>query len=320
VLAVAVTGLVWVDPFLVDAVAFQLSVAASAGILVLGPPLARRLPGPDLVVQPLATTLSAQAAVAPVLTTHFGPVSLVAVPANLAGGWAAAGVMTWGMSFGIVAGLLPPSAAAVVQLPARLLLWWLETVAAIGASVPGARPSPVVLAALAGLGLVGRGLRRRGITVAAAALAVAVLLVSVPRAPVRPGACGTGMTWFPGGGSRPGRSVLVVGREAGTASVGDCLQAGVRRPDLVVVERGDREASRLVAALREVMAVTEVWAPPQHLVVGARRRLTPVTVATAREVLSIGPGADGRDLVVDVVVEPGGPLSPEVRSDGGPRP
>ena len=51
ILALAVMGLVLVDPFLVDAVGFQLSVAASAGILTLGPPLARRLPGPDPMAQ-----------------------------------------------------------------------------------------------------------------------------------------------------------------------------------------------------------------------------------------------------------------------------
>ena len=47
-LALAVTALVLVDPMLVGVLGFQLSVAASAGILVLARPLADHLPGPRL--------------------------------------------------------------------------------------------------------------------------------------------------------------------------------------------------------------------------------------------------------------------------------
>src|SRR5215218_5251042 len=58
-LALAVTGLVLVDPMLVGVTGFQLSAGASAGLAVLARPLASRLPGPRLLREPLAVTLAA---------------------------------------------------------------------------------------------------------------------------------------------------------------------------------------------------------------------------------------------------------------------
>ncbi len=59
-LALAGGGLVLLDPFLVHSLGFGLSCGASAGILLLAGPLARRLPGPRLVREPLAVTAAAQ--------------------------------------------------------------------------------------------------------------------------------------------------------------------------------------------------------------------------------------------------------------------
>ncbi|MCY4435657.1 MAG: ComEC/Rec2 family competence protein, partial [bacterium] len=58
VLALAVALLVLVDPLLVHSVAFRLSVAASAGIILWAPRLAERLPGPRLLAEALAVTVS----------------------------------------------------------------------------------------------------------------------------------------------------------------------------------------------------------------------------------------------------------------------
>ncbi|MDH3684442.1 MAG: ComEC/Rec2 family competence protein, partial [Acidimicrobiia bacterium] len=105
-LGLAVTALVLIDPFLTTSVGFQLSVAASAGILLLTPILTGRLRGPSFLVEPLAVTIAAQAAVTPILIGRFGPVSLGSVPANFLGGWAAGLVMMWGLTVGVVAGAL----------------------------------------------------------------------------------------------------------------------------------------------------------------------------------------------------------------------
>ena len=58
VLALAVTALLLVDPLLVWSVGFGLSVGASLGIVLLARPLAARLRGPRVLIEPLAVTAS----------------------------------------------------------------------------------------------------------------------------------------------------------------------------------------------------------------------------------------------------------------------
>ena len=108
VLALAVAALLLVDPILVHSVGFGLSVAATAGIVVLAARLEPRLAGPAAVRESAAVTLAAQVAVAPLLATVFGGVPLVSVPANLLAGPAAGFVMVWGLLAGPVAGFVPP--------------------------------------------------------------------------------------------------------------------------------------------------------------------------------------------------------------------
>ncbi len=149
VLVGGVAALLVLDPFLVDVVGFQLSVGASAGILVLAPAMAARLGSQRVVVrrlliQPLAVTVAAQVGVAPLLMHYFGPMSLVALPANLLAGWAAGAVMTLGLTLGPLAGLLNRSgrysaatvAAEIIQTPTELLLWWIDSVAALSVRLP----------------------------------------------------------------------------------------------------------------------------------------------------------------------------------------
>ncbi|MEM9563180.1 MAG: ComEC/Rec2 family competence protein [Actinomycetota bacterium] len=303
VLAGAVLALVLIDPFLVDAIGFQLSVAASAGILLLSPALRRLLPGPSWLVEPLATSVAAQLAVAPLLAVHFGPVSLVAVPANLAAGWAAAGVMVWGLTAGTVAGLLPDAVASIVQFPVRLALGWLELVAAAGTRLPAPRPH---LGAVLGLVVAWLAVRRadpRWPRVGVMLAGVVLVAAAVPQPATAPGACGAGITWYP---AARGRSVLQLGADVTLDGVETCRRAGIRSVDLLVVTAGDRSTGRLATALREIVAVGEVWAPPFHAVPGARRRLEPATVATADGWLSVAPEPGGDRLVVtfDAAVAP----------------
>ncbi|MBV9951323.1 MAG: ComEC/Rec2 family competence protein, partial [Acidimicrobiia bacterium] len=128
-LALAVSGLVLVDPLLVRSVGFQLSVAASAGILLIAPPLRRALPGPALLVEPLSITASAQLAVAPLLITTFGGVPVASIPANLLAGPAAGIVMGWGLAAGVAAGLLGGTWARLLHVPTSLLIGWIAWVA-----------------------------------------------------------------------------------------------------------------------------------------------------------------------------------------------
>lgn len=291
VLSAAVVCVLCADPFLVDSVGFQLSVSASAGILLLGPIIERRLPGPTWLTGPLATTLSAQVGVAPLLTHYFGPVSVASVPANLLAGFAAAAVMTLGLTAGVVAGFLPDQLATIIQWPTTLLLEWLEVVARLGARARVPRFGALKLAALSVAVLfVGRSsvppsvtesVQRRSLHLRAIAIVVIVLLFSGgwPAAPDAPLTCGSGLLWFPGG--EHGSSVLVVGNDAYGSSVEQCLDNGVRSAEVLVAERGGSRAAELVTAIQEVMDVEEVLAPPQHRIVGARRLLEQRVISTA---------------------------------------
>ncbi|MBI3649140.1 MAG: DNA internalization-related competence protein ComEC/Rec2 [Actinobacteria bacterium] len=85
ILAGAVLLLLALDPWLVWSIGFQLSVAATAGMVALATPLAERLrPLPRPVALAAGTTLAAQLGVTPILLFHFHEVPGVTVLANLA--------------------------------------------------------------------------------------------------------------------------------------------------------------------------------------------------------------------------------------------
>src|SRR5262249_30194594 len=107
-LALAATVLLLADPFLFHSVGFQLSCAASVGIAVLGPPIARRLPGPRWFRESLAVTIGAQVAVAPILVTVFDGVPLVAIPANLAAAPLVGPLTITGLVGGVMGGIAGP--------------------------------------------------------------------------------------------------------------------------------------------------------------------------------------------------------------------
>jgi len=146
-LALAVTALVVVDPFLVHSVGFELSVAASAGIALLSQPIARWLPGPRWLAQASGVTLGAQVAVAPILVGVFGSVPLGAVPANLLAAPFVGPLTVSGLVSGVVGGVVPaPVVGAVAGLPA-----WACATAVLGiARFVGSRPVLLGPGALAG--------------------------------------------------------------------------------------------------------------------------------------------------------------------------
>jgi competence protein ComEC len=84
-LALAAVILLLVDPGSVLSLSFQLSFLALAGILVLGPGLERALERalPRMAAAPLAYSMAAQAATAPLLLHHFGSLRPVGILAAL---------------------------------------------------------------------------------------------------------------------------------------------------------------------------------------------------------------------------------------------
>jgi competence protein ComEC len=171
-LALTVAGLVLVDPLLVYSVGFWLSVAATAGLVVLSARLATRLPGPRWVVEPLAVTLAAQVGVAPVAIVVFGGVPVAALPANILAAPAAGPVMVLGLPLALAAAAVPDPVAAVLVLPLRALVRWIALVALVCARLPlgTVGPLPAVLAAMVvGVLLVLGAVRRKGVSARPAA-------------------------------------------------------------------------------------------------------------------------------------------------------
>jgi competence protein ComEC len=267
VLALALTALVVVDPLLVESVGFQLSAAASAGILLLARPIARLLRGPLLLREPLAVTVAAQIGVSPVIVAVFGPMPLAAVPANLLAVPAAGAVMLWGLSAGLVAGLAGGSVAEVVHVPTRLLVGWVALVARRSAGLP--------LGELDGIGtaLVGAGvvvaatlrhrrlLARCGALTAAVVVAVTVAGAWAP-APLRVSPMPGVVVWRQGGAA-----VVELSASGGQLPPRDdevleaVRRAGVDRVDLLVVADSGVE-DEVVEALSRRYQRPSVLLPP----------------------------------------------------------
>ena len=95
---------------LVWSVGFWLSTGATAGVCVLAPPLAERLPGPAWVRVPLSVTLGAQVGVALPSWLVFHRLPVMSLPANLLAVPVAGFVMLFGIPAGLSAAALPPAA------------------------------------------------------------------------------------------------------------------------------------------------------------------------------------------------------------------
>jgi competence protein ComEC len=258
ILALAVAGLVLVDPLLVRSVGFLLSVSASAAILHLSPRLRVAVGGPAWLAEPLAVTIAAQVGTAPLLLATFGPLPVASIPANLLAVPVAGALMVWGLGVGFLAGLGPGWAATALHLPTRVLTWWLATVADRVAGLPlgtiDARRG-LVLLALVGAGWALRRARDRGgariaggrpLVVGLAALVLLSASLARPSPPRGPAAVGdVGTLW-----SSAGRRVLVLDGGGGAERGLEALRhVGARCVDVVVVERATPGGVALAAAL-----------------------------------------------------------------------
>ena len=283
ILALAVTGLVLVDPMLSGSIGFLLSVGACTGIAVLGPVLERRR-----VPTALAVTLAAQLGVAPVLLPVFGGIPVASLPANLLAGPAAGPVMMWGIVGGLPAGLINGPVATALHLPTRLLLEWIAGVARVTARLPLPEldlRATLLLGAVAAVTVAFRARRDRRPVAAGDQLpgrapvprrrraVTALALVPVVAAGVATaGPSGRDLDGAPlGRGAelwrRDGATVVVL---AGNADGGRLLKAlrtnGVRRIDLLVLRSGGGAAARLAGLVRHRSGVRLTVAPAGHRV------------------------------------------------------
>ncbi|MDO4411718.1 ComEC/Rec2 family competence protein [Cutibacterium sp.] len=188
-LAVAVIGLMLVDPWLVRSVGFWLSVCATAGILWWAQPwIAAMTWAPTWLAAAVTVPWAAQLATQPVVTWMAGTVSTTGLVANMAAAPFVPLASVLGMTTGILAFMWPPLAVPLGRLAGwcvQPILW----IAHLGAKAPAGlltwpagRTALVVLAGLClGLALVTPTvLARPWLTVMAAVVMVAATVVRPP--------------------------------------------------------------------------------------------------------------------------------------------
>lgn len=245
----AVLGLLAVDPALAHAPGFQLSVAATAGMVLLAGPLADRLRAlPRALALAAGATVGAQAGVTPVLLFHFGVVPLVTLPANLLAFAAVGPAMLLGLAAGAAGVAWAPLGVAVGGL-ARLPLGYLMGLSDALARSPLpsiTSPGGQVAGLLGGLALVAAAgwWVRSGRRVPRGALVAATLLVPVLlwAGAVRAGPPGslTAVFFDVGQGdaalvrSARGATILVDGGPDPETVARKLAALGIRRVDLLV--------------------------------------------------------------------------------------
>lgn len=273
----AVAALLLIDPFLVHLVAFQLSVAATAGIVWWSARLADRFAGPAWLRVPMATTAAAQLAVSPVLLGLFGPLPLASLPANLLAGPVSGAVMVWGCTGGLLAGVVGGIVADMIHLPSKVMLWWIGGVASRAAVGPQATLGAVSIVLLGAAALLAIP-KVRLMTLAAGATASLVALAALLSAPT----LAVGDHRLAGESraivSGQGNLVLVLDNPPTRALVESLRVAGGGRPDLAIALDGDRADAEAVLALAERFGDFPVAAPPMHRVPGGRTVQTGQTV------------------------------------------
>ena len=240
-LALAVTGLLLVDPLLLGSVGFLLSVAACTGIVLLARPIAGALPGPRSLATAVGVTVAAQAGVAPVLVPVFGRLPVATLPANLLAVPAAGPVMAWGMAAGIPAGLAGGPVASLAHLPTRVLVAWVAGVARWSSALPlGTLGGAQVLAlgALGALAMAVTAHRARVLALAAALVVVAAPALGPQRSLSGAELCPHARVWRGATGTR-----LEVGAADPVRLLAALRRERIRHIDVVVV-RGRTGAAR----------------------------------------------------------------------------
>ncbi|GAA1968411.1 ComEC/Rec2 family competence protein [Nocardioides panacihumi] len=233
-LGAAVLGLMLLDPALATSTGFALSVLATAGILLLGPPwrdaLARWLP--RRLAEAFAVPMAAQLACTPLVAAISGQVSLAAVGANVLAEPAVGPATVLGLAGGLL-GLVWDPLGRGAGLMASWCVAWIVLVAHRGAALPVAgiawgTGALALLALTVGtivVALLGpRLVRHRWLALGSALVLVVVVTVRLPS----PG-------WPP-----PGWVLVVC-----DVGQGDALAVRAGPGSAIVVDAGpDPEASR----------------------------------------------------------------------------
>ena len=312
------------NPNVLFDVSFQLSFAAVAGLLALGRPLTRLLSFlPTWLGEPAAITTAASISTAPVSVATFGQASLVAVPANVVGGFVLGPIMFLGM-LSVFLGFVWTGLSVPLNVVAGLFTGFLLTVAAwfgglsfavyqwqglslgflLAALLGAALVVVAVLAHRADLSLrdyAAGGARRRRLALVAAALVAVALAVAPPPASAPRLPTLTVLSVGEGAAAllqEPhGPTVLI---DAGPAPLAACLRRhGVRRIDLLVLSHGHSDHTAGLSDVLGHIPITAALVPLpavpspalEHVVAELRAAGVPVRACTTRRTLTIGGGS-----------------------------
>lgn len=329
-LAAALLVLLALDPGSLAEPGLQLSFAATAGLLHLGPWLRAALPSrcPGAVATALAVSAGAQLGVTPVLLAHWGQLSPLGVVANLLV-VPLAGLLTVG---GVLALGLATASEGLAHLLFQalwLLLVALRLVVRAFAALPGAvlyvppPPAPAIVAGAAALvaAPLARG-RAAGLTVAGL-----VILAAVPAlTPVHPTGLVRLLVLDAGQGEAilvqgPDGQALLVGTGGGGPGRGDrgervvvpaLRRLGVRRLAALALAAGTADHVGGLPGLLDGLPVGEAWVPagaegaPWHAPLAAKG--VPVRGLARGERRWIGP------LLVTALHPPPGEPGPQGRA------
>jgi competence protein ComEC len=279
-LGVAVTVIVVAAPELVGSVGFQLSVAATAGVIATAG-MARGWLGVTA-----AATAGAQLAVAPLLLVHFGAVPLLAPAANVV----AAPLVTAATATGAIAAITGIGVAAS-------LAGLLADAVTLTARAFAAGPQLDGTALVGVLGVVSLVISRRwrplGATVGAAVL---ILSAAGPTTPAHPQAVFLDVGQGDGVLLHGGATVLIDGGPDPALLRQALARYGVRRIDLAILSHphADHYAG-LVAAL-EGVPVSLLWYPAHStdpalldVLALAERRGIPAVAPAPGSTAALGP-------------------------------
>jgi competence protein ComEC len=281
------------NPYTVLDVSFQLSFGAVFGLLVLSRRLSdalRFLPGP--LAEQIGVTTAASLATAPISLATFGQTSLVAVPANVAGGFALGPIMFLGM-MSVLGGLVLPIVSVPINLVNGVCIGFLLTVARMFGDLSFAvyewhGPTLALTVALGGY-LADRG-RRPRLVGGTAALLAAILIVTPP--PPSPPGLTTVSFLDVGEGAATliqvphGPTVLIDG---GPLPLDDQLRAhGVDAVDLLILSHPHADHIGGLAAVVDAMPVRAALLPQPLEPSPALESLRASLIAAGADVRSCG--------------------------------
>jgi competence protein ComEC len=197
----------------------------------------------------------------------FGPVPVAALPANLLAAPVAGLLMIWGITAGLVAGVVGPPLATVLHIPSSLGLHWISGVATqVGERPFAALPTGGALLLVGMVFLAAGASHRENFTAARSALTavlLALLLVggaTFLRSPVTEVSDGLRVT-------SAGKLVVVDDHYGAEELLGRLRRHQIVAPELLIFRNAVDQA--VLAALAQRFDDVAIWAPrgPQPAVV-----------------------------------------------------